>query len=51
MALTALVMFTDTITNQMNHASRRPFVRRSIVNAKDVLLHDEAVILQVEAIL
>lgn len=51
MALTAFVTFTVTMTNHMNRDSRRPFVSRSIVIAKDVLLHDEAVMLKVEEIL
>lgn len=51
MALTAFVTFTDTMTNHMNHDSRLPLVSRSIVIAKEVLLHEEAVMLKVEATL
>ena len=51
MALTAFVMFTDTMTNHMNQDSRLPLVSRSIVIAKEVLLQHEAVMLKVEAIL
>jgi hypothetical protein len=50
-ALPALVRFTEMMTNQMKYRMRRPLVIRSIVRAKEVLLHDEAVMENVDAIL